>query len=385
MRKIKERISRSLKYVSVFFPRKKNLWVFGCWRGKLCADNPKYLFEYVNKNCPDITCVWITRIEEIRKMLCEQGYTCYKRFSIRGILSALMAEAAFMTSSDTDDISPFVNAKKTKVIQLWHGVGAKAMRWQNLDPKEVARFNSYTWMATSDAYIDVLHAATGAAKEKFIVTGYPRNDVFINPPVNDAVKNILSGHTADKYVLYMPTHRNFGKKSVNVDEFYQIDKAFRENNIVMVYKPHFHELKNVLHLESQFTNIILAKDQTIWGDAYSYIHYFDLLIGDYSSISYDFLCAKKPIVQYVYDMEEYKQIDFGLCDYFESMPLGPFCYTWEETIQEVLNLLENDTWYEQREKCRKMFHPFDDGKNCARVYCEVIKLCNKVDAEYAKR
>lgn len=385
MRLIKNCARKLVHILADIFPKKKNLWVFGCWNGKIYADNPKYLFEYVNKNKPEISCVWITRNKEVYKMLTERGYTCYERYSVRGILAALRAEAAFITSNEPSDISPFVSRKKTKVIQLWHGIGGKAMRWQSLDDATLKRFASYTWMATSEAYIDIMHDATAAPKENFIITGYPRNDVFVNTPENSAVKKILDAHPATKYVLYMPTHRNFGTQNVKVDEFIQVDKVFRENNIVMVYKPHFHELKNVLHLESQFTNIILAKDQIVWGDVYSYIHYFDLLIGDYSSVSYDFLCAKKPIVMYVYDIEEYKKVDFGIQDSFESMPLGPFCYTWEETVNAILSISVNDTWYEQREKCRMLFHPYEDGNNSARVCAEVLKLCGKKGTAHAKR
>lgn len=375
MKKVKDLIYRSLKYVSFLFPVKRKLWVFGCWSGKLYADNAKYLFEYVHEQDKSITCVWITRSEQIRRQLTQRGYRCYRRSSVRGILAALMAEAAFMTANDMDDISPFVNAKKTKVFQLWHGIGAKAMKWEKLDKGEVERFNRYTWLATSPAYIDILHDATRADKEKFIVTGYPRNDVFAHPPANEEVKRILRQHPAEKYVLYMPTHRQFGRERVNVDAFLQVDRVFREKGILMVYKPHFHELKNVVHLESKFTNIIVAKDPEIWSDAYSYIGCFDLLIGDYSSISYDFLCAKKPIVQYVYDMETYKQVDFGLCDFFEELPLGPFCYTWDETVREVLALLENDTWYEIREQRRKLYHSYEDGNNSARVYAAAKEIC----------
>ena len=375
MKKAKDLIYRSLKYVSLLFPVRKKLWVFGCWSGKLYADNAKYLFEYIHEHDKTVTCLWITRSEEIRDMLTRRGYRCCRRSSLRGILAALTAEAAFMTANHMDDISPFVNAKKTKVFQLWHGIGAKAMKWEKLDPREVERFNQYTWLATSPAYIDILHDATRADKEKFVITGYPRNDVFVRQPENEVVKQILSEHPAEKYILYMPTHRNFGREQVKVDEFLQIDRVFREQGILMGYKPHFHELKNILHLESRFTNIIVAKDQEVWGDAYSYIGCFDLLIGDYSSISYDFLCAKNPIVQYVYDLEHYKQADFGLCDFFEEQPLGPFCYTWEETVGEVLALLEKDTWYEQREKCRKQYHSFEDGNNSARVYAAAMEIC----------
>lgn len=41
------------------------------------------------------------------------------------------------------------------------------------------------------------------------------------------------------------------------------------------------------------------------------------------------------------------------------------------------NLLENDTRKEEREKCRKQFHYYNDGKNCKRVYNMVMEILNK--------
>ena len=93
---------------------------------------------------------------------------------LNGELKAFLM--TFFLSASDSLFSPFVNAKKTKVFQLWHGIGAKAMKWEKLDKREVERFDRYTWLATSPAYIDILHDATRADKEKFIVTGYPRND-----------------------------------------------------------------------------------------------------------------------------------------------------------------------------------------------------------------
>lgn len=107
---------------------------------------------------------------------------------------------------------------------------------------------------------------------------------------------------------------------------------------------------------------------------YSYINAFDLLICDYSSIEYDFLCTKKPIVLFPYDIDTFRISD-GLFDYFENVPCGPFCYNWNEVMGACTELLQKDTWFEKREKCRLLFHPFDDGKNRERIF-DAINIIN---------
>ena len=39
---------------SVIVPKKQNLWVFGAWQGKVYGDNAKGLFEYMNKEHPEV-------------------------------------------------------------------------------------------------------------------------------------------------------------------------------------------------------------------------------------------------------------------------------------------------------------------------------------------
>lgn len=372
---IKSFLRKIIGKISLIIKPKKNLWVFGAWNGKLYADNPKYLFEYIEKEHPEIKVVWITRLQSVKKAMKNKRHRCYTRSSLMGIICALRAEAAFITSEETGEISPLINRRKTKIIQLWHGIAAKGLKFQmvsgkceNVDEKSAQRFREYYWMATSNEYQRVFEQILGVPHNRFAITGYPRNDTFINKPLNSNMEMLKKKYEGYKLIIYMPTHRNYGKKPIDIDEFDIIDKVLKDNNYIMVYKPHFNELKNIIDRESDFSNIILAKDQDVWGDVYSYIHYFDLLISDYSSIVYDFLCANKPIILYTYDLDSFKENDFGIMDYFYSVPAGPTCFTWNEVLNQMTKLLHDDTWMQKREKCRVMFHPFSDGCNSQRVY-----------------
>lgn len=376
--KIKDFIIGLISQISRLFPKRKNLWLFGAWAGRLYSDNPKYLFEYVNRAHPEIKALWITREKRVCDRLKETGFDACMRFSVKGLFAALRAEAAFIISGEKSEISPLVNPKRTKVIQLWHGVGPKAHNWidkngnTRYSGKNIARLSSYYWMAASEKNIEDFNVSMGIPKERFYITGYPRNDTFVTKPESTAIGNLRKLYSGARIIMYMPTHRNFGAESISIEVFLWLDKELADNNLVMVYKPHFHELKHVMHYESKFHNIVLAKDQNVWGDPYEYIHDVDLLISDYSSIIYDFLCSGKPIVLYNYDLEKYKTNDSGLCDYYESIPLGPFCNSWSEVMKNVVLLLENDTWQERRKKARGIFHPFDDGCNSERVFNTVV-------------
>jgi len=60
------KILKKIKFIlmllySSTYPRSEKILIFGSWLGEKYADNPRYLFEYVIKNRPDLKAIWITR------------------------------------------------------------------------------------------------------------------------------------------------------------------------------------------------------------------------------------------------------------------------------------------------------------------------------------
>lgn len=370
--RVKAIISKLVQVFLHFIPKSKRVWIFGAWSGELYGDNTKYLFEYLHTISTKNKLVWITKRDDVVKAVRDKGYLAYKRNTLRGVWNIARGKIAFC-SEGVYDISLLIG-KKTKIIQLWHGMGAKALNWKlsekTANDLRLAR-SSWYWTSTSSLYTDINSYLLGVPKERFTITGYPRNDALVEAPYNQNMEELRRKYDGCKFIVYMPTHRNFGaegNKHINIDELKRVDKLLNEKNIVMVYKPHIHELKNFVKYENEFSNIILAKDQSVWGDVYSYLNYFDLLISDYSSVLTDFMCTGKPIVYFPYDIDDYINGDAGVNDFFWEIPGGPMGYTWDEVLKYTEELLENDTWKEERERCRKIYHVFNDGKNSERVY-----------------
>lgn len=371
--------------ITALFPKKKNLWLFGCWEGKAYSDNAKYLFEWINQNHSDIEAIWITSEIEVYRKVKNLGLKVRLAHSFSGFLALARASVVVETEGNTD-IGGYCPGR-CKVIQLWHGVAPKKMNYMKKYNKfeEFCRriiFNNHSnsyWMVSSEQNSRVMNDFFNIKEGHIFVTGYPRNDILLKPsksPIADLLEKKFPGH---KKLIYMPTHRNFGENGAlfTLEQMREINEYLRCEKYVLVFKPHFHELKNYLQIESELTNIVLAKDQKLYGDVYSYIETFDVLIGDYSSIIYDFLCTKKPIVLFPYDLNNFKESD-GLFEYYESMECGPFTYSWNETLAQCTEIMQKDNWYENRERCRKLFHPFNDGRNCERVYDAITNVIGGV-------
>jgi CDP-glycerol glycerophosphotransferase (TagB/SpsB family) len=110
-------------------PKKKNIWVFGAWFGHRYNDNPKAFFEYINKNHKHIEAVWITKDQAIVDALTREGYLAYLESSYSGMLVQLRAEFAFVCQSLHDDLYSACISKKTKVVNLWHGLPLKKIMY----------------------------------------------------------------------------------------------------------------------------------------------------------------------------------------------------------------------------------------------------------------
>lgn len=368
-----------LKRITHRIKRKPNVWVFGAWSGQNYSDNSKYMFEYVNKNCKEIKAIWITRSNVVCNQVRNLGYKCYKYNSLQGQFYSIIAGVAFETAGN-EDISPLIDNKLTKTIMMWHGVGGKESIWKGKHSDAMYEKGKYDYFtATSNLYIELM--GNKLDRKKFAITGQARDDTFVNKPDCVKVKHLLEKYHAKKLIIYMPTHRNFGRHGnnyINVNEFSKLNEFLKERNYLMVYKPHFHELQHFLDMKVEYSNIIFAQEE-FWGDPYSYLHYFDLLISDYSSCMYDFLCSGNPVILFTYDIDDYKRDDVGLDDSFWKYPIGPLCSSWDEVFTAIDESFSSDFWREKRRFCCEIFHDYNDGKNCERIYRWVLSIAKNME------
>jgi CDP-glycerol glycerophosphotransferase (TagB/SpsB family) len=353
-------------------PKQKNLWVFGAWFGQRYSDNPKAFFEYINENQKHIKAVWITKDKRIAQQLTQEGHLAYLENSIKGLLIQLRAEFAFVCQSIHDDLYPACISKNTKVVNLWHGLPLKkimydvfadktinknmvGMLFDFLSPYEKIR-NDYL-LATSIETQNTLSKAFRLPKNRTLITGFPRNDVFLP-------KAITTYETLDKpyKCIYMPTFRGgigtecdlFSKYGFDFD---MVEGLLNKNNIELTLRMHPVNLppKSLVRKIQHSTNICLDSG----GDIYQSISIYDCLITDYSSIYFDFLLGEKPIIFAPFDLIVYKQKERSLYFEFEEVTLKPYCYSWEQVIQRVIELKNDgisDKYKEQYQYLKNRFH-----------------------------
>ena len=370
------------------FPKKKDLWIFGAWEGKNYTDNTKFLYEYLKDKHPEKTYVWETKNIDVFNDLKERHDNVVMFGTLQWFKTMTRAAAAFETEGDTD-IGGF-RPGRCKIIQLWHGYGGKDCKWYKKDNTLVSIVKSIIfddrkhacWMVPSEYAIESLKRNFDVEKKQCYLTGSPRNDYIKNPRDSKILTNLKEKYpNCKKIIAYMPTHRNFGRReevTITDANFSSINDFCMSHHYLFFFKPHFHEMKFYRENNLSFSNIEIADTESCpeYADLYSYLGHFDMLISDYSSVIYDFLCTEKPVILFPYDLEEYKKTD-GVPKAYLDDPCGPMCFTWQEVFDCILRMDESDEWKGARERNRQMIHLYNDGRNCERVYSTVLQLINE--------
>lgn len=367
--------------------KNNKIWVFGAWFGQKYADNSKYLFEYVNKYCPEITAIWLTEDDITLNLIRDKGYKAYKTYSFMGYIYSLFAGYGFVSTA-FKDINIFPTGGM-RVINLWHGSGASkkvGMDYKNGNMNQQSfiqklkklffPFTStyyYSCIATSETTHRFFSSAFGAYTKRVDIIGQPRDDAFYHDtPATYFNKRLINLKTQGKKIgIYMPTHRKEGNIDFSkflIDELDNMNNKMKENNIVLLIKLHFYHQNDINNLEKEYSNIIFVKDCDIEQDVYEILPLCDFLITDYSSVYVDFLHSGMPIIFFPFDRNDYIKTDrVGYMDYDDITP-GPVVYTWDNLYDEMVKIIyERDEYIEQRKNLHNLFSLYQDGKNCERM------------------
>lgn len=386
-------INLPIYILSKFMIRNSKVWVFGAWFGKNYSDNSKYLFEYVNNNCKDITAVWITNDNKTYKLIKQKGYRVVKTYSLLGYYYTLIAKYAFISVHHVD-INLYASLG-IKIINLWHGIPLKKILQDDnitryIQNKKNPIYNklkslllqkNYSVIATSEEIAQIYKSAFGGLSKRVDSIGQPRCDAFYLPinetPFTEKLGKIKE---TNKLAIYMPTHRKEGKIDFStflIEELDTLNNKMKEYNTTLLVKLHFFHQKDIDNLRKEYSNIIFIKDEDIEQDIYSILPLIDFLITDYSSIFFDYLHANKPIIFFAFDKEDYLKNDRAFYFDYEEITPGEKAYNWSELYKKISHIVnEIDNYKEQRRRLRNKIFKYQDGNNCKRVVEWVMETIN---------
>lgn len=335
-------------------PIRKKTVVFESFLGKQFSDNPKAIYDHIKEYLPDYRLYW-SFDRNVYPNFDQHEIRAISRLSIRWIF--IMARAEYwVTNSRLPLWIP--KRKDTIYVQTWHGTPLKKL---GLDIDEVhmpgtttEKYKSnFTYEASKWDYLispnaystDVFRSAFDYDK-KIIESGYPRNDVLFtkNTKINiEQIKSQLNIPINKQVILYAPTWRDNDYHSIGKYRFkLHLDLSFMKDTLgddyIILLRTHYLVADQI---------DLKGYEEFVWNlSHYSDISELylisDILITDYSSVFFDYANLQRPILFYVYDIEEYREELRGFYLDFENIAPGPLVKTTEELVKKIKGLKVHD-------------------------------------------
>lgn len=391
-------------------PKNPDVWVFSGFNLSNYMDNSKYLYEYVLEHHPEINAVWVTKELKVLNQLTAENkpVVMWRTDECRRIVSqAQIAVIDHFKMSDTDNLSGYND--KTKIVQLWHGVGLKSMQdvvdattvdgvrydhsmvltekdkgWQRFKKKLwhfrhayfSERFEHYFMLlCPGQERIDQIAKTMKIPLDRCFISGHPRN-IYLHS---------LDSKTNRIKILYAPTFRWNSKAEENMciqilEDAEKIERFLAENDYELTIRLHPLTWRNYSRqlgqLDDSCEHIVIDREK----DVYQTLGTYDILITDYSSIAYDFVLLDRPVIFFNFDYDEYRQHDHSLNYDYETYSPGTKTSTWEETLEAIAEYAENPQ-KDSQWRCRVRDEFYDmsanDEHNSERIIQEIKRRLNE--------
>lgn len=225
-------------------------------------------------------------------------------------------------------------------------------------------------------------------KEKF---QYPKKNVqYLGFSRFDKMHNIKCNQNV---IIIMPTWRRWLTFNQNQDEinsgFEQSEYFLKWNKLLnnkalikildlyelkIIFCPHRNVQKYINTFKSGSRRIVITEQNK--HDIQKLLKDAAFMITDYSSVFFDFVYMKKPVLFYQFDEERFRneQLQEGYFDYGNN-PFAERCSTEEELINKISFYAENKfAVSEQFLKAHKKYFPVYDSLNSERIYQTIKKM-----------
>ena len=369
---------------------KKNIIIFESFHGKQFSCSPRAIYEYMNENKMNYKMYWSVD-RKYAPQFHQFDIRMVQRFTLKWLF--LMPRAKYwITNSRLPGWLP--KPKRTIYVQTWHGTPLKklaadmdevhmpatnAEKYINNFLKEA---NKWDYLISPNAYSTQIFRRAFGYTKRIIESGYPRNDFLIHNNNKEAIEKIkqkLFLPLNKKIILYAPTWRDHhyyakGKYKFEIQiDFNQLKKELADDYIVLLRLHYL--IAEELDL-SAYKNFVF--DFSRHEDIRELYLISDILVTDYSSVFFDYANLKRPMIFFVYDIDEYRDKLRGFYFDFEQNAPGPLVKTTDDLITEIKNLERNNLAYTDEKKAFfEKFCSLEDGSACERVVNEIFHKSGK--------
>ncbi|MCY7961985.1 CDP-glycerol glycerophosphotransferase family protein [Bacillus inaquosorum] len=367
--------------IFALLPRNNKLILFESYSGKQFSCNPRAIYEYLqeNKDQYDYKLIW--SIDKRYLSALDGVDAAYiKRFSLKWIW--YMATAKYwITNSRLPLWIP--KPKNTLYVQTWHGTPLKKLAndmdevhmpgttTEKYKQNFLQEASKWDYLISPNAYSTEIFKRAFQFKKQILETGYPRNDILYSlnkESLINKVKQELGIGEDKKIILYAPTWRDNEFKKVGQYKFklqFDLEELKKEfgDSVVILLRMHYLVSEN-FNLEEHKG---FALDVSSYRDIRDLYLISDLLVTDYSSVFFDYINLKRPIIFFVYDLPIYRDAIRGFYFNFQKEAPGYIVETKEELISQIKSILNNPTLNSNYDTYYNLFCKLEDGQASKRV------------------
>lgn len=288
--------------------------------------------------------------------------------------SKVLARSKYLFT-DTSMPTYFIKREEQVYLNTWHGTPLKTLgKSTENDFFDIANvqknFIEADYLLYPSEYMkDIMirdYMLSGIAKNKIMLCGYPRNEVFLR---DDAEKVKEQYHLEEKTLIaYMPTWRG-SVRSIDIENqikiaeehIKEISEKLTENQILYINMHPY--IGNMIDI-SKYSNVRLFPKEK---ETYDFLSICDILITDYSSVFFDFAVTNKKIILFAYDEKEYFA-DRGVYLPFTELPFPKV-----ENIDDLIKEINSTTTQYNISEFLNKFCQYE-RKNMSKLICEKVTL-----------
>lgn len=338
------------------------LILFNSFGGKKYDDSPKAIYELMSRDerFKNYKLVWA-----FHNPYEFQVQNKIKTDNLKYYITALKARCWISNSSIQRGL--VFKGRKTFSFNTWHGTPLKDMSLHNGKVNSVMN-QCDVILAQSKFEVQAFCKCWNISPDKYKVFGLPRNDELASNTTDKIkkIKNKLQIPEGKTVILYAPTFRDYlidNNDSCMLEvpfDYSYWEKTFGDS-VYFIMRMHYEVAKHNKLPENSFWH-----DYSNYPSLNDLMLVADILISDYSSIMFDFSIRNRPIINYIYDYEEYNEKRGMLFDIREWLP-------YVRTSQELADAIKNLDYDENLSSVAKFREKFvEEYGNAARKSVDYI-------------
>lgn len=321
-------------------PMMKNAVLYESFSGEGCSDNPLAMFNQIQSDPrfegwlhiwsikgPDKIPPFLRNREDV--IFVEKDSTLYQRY---------LATVPYLINNAT---FPFwyVRREGQHYLNTWHGTPLKTLGY-DVEATPLQRANTARNLVQASLFIapnkhteDVMLGRYGIRNlftGTSLLSGYPRIDMMINATEDEKqrIRKVLRIDPSKPVVLFAPTYRgHWATPELEAQDLAASLEKMKSDDYNLVFRGHYFAEK---FIDEMNLDVNIAPHSI---DTCSLLSIVDVLITDYSSIFYDFLITKRPVIHFVPDWDYYVETR-GMYFGKDGLP-GHICEDEESLLQEI--------------------------------------------------